>query len=409
MVEQNTLRLEVVAMYKKKNSLEYLVGNKEVSNMSLPPFENIICNFLGELSKELNLDKSTKKYPDIKALAFWCRKQKILNYKKTFNTKEIRLGLGLIFHITPSNIPTNFAYSLIFGLITGNSNIVKVPSKNFEQVTIICRVINKLLKKRFRKLSKMISIVRYSNYEDFTKKISERCNVRIIWGGDKTIKDIRKYPLSVRSFDITFADRYSLCIINSNELIKLNSIQLKRLSERFYNDTYIVDQNACSSPHIILWQGNKINLAKKTFWKSVEETVRLKYILTDSVSMNKYTQLCSEILNNQNINKINKYNNFIYTISLKKLDKNLHNLRGKWGIFFEYNIVSLNKIKDYINNKYQTLTYWGLKKEKLETFIKKNCIKGIDRIVPIGQALDINFFWDGYDLNKVLTRVIDLK
>ena len=45
MVEQNTLRLEVVAMYKKKNSLEYLVGNKEVSNMSLPPFENIICNF----------------------------------------------------------------------------------------------------------------------------------------------------------------------------------------------------------------------------------------------------------------------------------------------------------------------------------------------------------------------------
>ena len=77
--------------------------------------------------------------------------------------------MGLIFHITPSNIPTNFAYSLIFGLITGNSNIVKVPSKNFEQVTIICRVINKLLKKRFRKLSKMISIVRYSNYEDFTK------------------------------------------------------------------------------------------------------------------------------------------------------------------------------------------------------------------------------------------------
>ena len=156
MVGQNTLKLEVAAMY-RNNNLKYLVGDKEISNSSLPPFENIICDFLGELSKELNLDKSTKKYPDIKALAFWCRKQKILNYKKTFNTKEIRLGLGLIFHITPSNIPTNFAYSLIFGLITGNSNIVKVPSKNFEQVTIICRAINKLLKKRFRKLSKMIS------------------------------------------------------------------------------------------------------------------------------------------------------------------------------------------------------------------------------------------------------------
>ena len=35
----------------------------------------------------------------------------------------------MIFHITPSNIPTNFAYSFIFGLLTGNSNIVKVPTK----------------------------------------------------------------------------------------------------------------------------------------------------------------------------------------------------------------------------------------------------------------------------------------
>ena len=78
MAGQNTLRLEVAAMY-RNNNLKYLVGDKDISNFSLPPFENIICDFLGELSKELNLDKSTKKYPDIKALAFWCRKQKILN------------------------------------------------------------------------------------------------------------------------------------------------------------------------------------------------------------------------------------------------------------------------------------------------------------------------------------------
>ena len=67
-------------MFKKNNNLEYLVGNKEISNLSLPPFETLICNFLGELSKELDSGKSAKKYPDIKALAFWCRKQKILNY-----------------------------------------------------------------------------------------------------------------------------------------------------------------------------------------------------------------------------------------------------------------------------------------------------------------------------------------
>ena len=63
----------------------------------------------------------------------------------------------------------------------------------------------------------------------------------------------------------------------------------------------------------------------------------------------------------------------------------------------------------YVNNKYQTLTYFGLSKNVLRNFILDNRLEGIDRIVPIGQALDINFFWDGYDLNKILTRIIDIR
>ena len=43
----------------------------------------------------------------------------------------------------------------IFGLISGNSNIVKVPSKQFEEIDLICKSINKVLrKKNFQKLNK---------------------------------------------------------------------------------------------------------------------------------------------------------------------------------------------------------------------------------------------------------------
>ena len=59
--------------------------------------------------------------------------------------------------------------------------------------------------------------------------------------------------------------------------------------------------------------------------------------------------------------------------------------------------------------KIQTLTYFGIAKDHLRKFIIKNKLSGIDRIVPIGQGLEINFFWDGYDINKILTRVIDIK
>ena len=50
-------------------------------------------------------------YPDLKSLAFWCRNKNISKLKKEFNKNKNRIGLGLVFHITPSNIPTNFAYS----------------------------------------------------------------------------------------------------------------------------------------------------------------------------------------------------------------------------------------------------------------------------------------------------------
>ena len=120
--------------------IEYLVGSKKIRNKTITPYNNIICNFLSDLSKELNLSEESKVYPDIKTLAFWCRKKNIEKFKNQFKSNESRLGLGLLFHITPSNIPTNFAYSLVFGLVTGNSNVIKVPSQNFEQVKIICNI-----------------------------------------------------------------------------------------------------------------------------------------------------------------------------------------------------------------------------------------------------------------------------
>ena len=81
------------------------------------------------------------------ALSFFCRKKNILKLKK-YSDKSVRFGLGLLFHITPSNVPTNFAYSLIFGLLSGNANIVKVPSKKYEEIKLICDAINKIVLKK---------------------------------------------------------------------------------------------------------------------------------------------------------------------------------------------------------------------------------------------------------------------
>ncbi len=396
-------------MSKKNDRIEYVVGNKDITNIAIEPYNNEVCSFLDDFSKLLFSLKKTKKYPDLITLAFWCRKNEILKLKSKFLSNENRLGLGLAFHITPSNIPTNFAYSLIFGLVTGNSNIIKIPSQKFEQIEIICKCINSIFKKKYKKIKKMLTIVRYKDNDNFTKEISKDCNVRLIWGGDKTISTIKSFPLNVKSLDLTFPDRYSFCIINSDKLSKTSNKLIKELCLKFYNDTFLVDQNACSSPHLILWLGRKNSKIKELFWKNLYEIVKKKYNLNESALFEKLTNFYSSVISSSEIKGYKKYGNLIYVLELGKIEKDNHKFRGKWGLFYESSISNLDHIKKQINSRYQTLSYYGVQKKMLKDFIFKNSLNGIDRVVPIGQTLDMSFFWDGYDINRVLTRVIDIK
>ena len=132
----------------KVNNIQYLVGNKKILKDIYTPYEKIVCEFLNDLSLSLIKDKKAKLFSDVMSFAFWCRKNNIETLKKTLNENYLRLGLGLIFHISPSNVPINFAYTFAFGLLSGNSNIVRVPSQKFDQVNIICDVVKYLFQKK---------------------------------------------------------------------------------------------------------------------------------------------------------------------------------------------------------------------------------------------------------------------
>ena len=281
---------------KDDRNIEYLVGKKAKLDVFLEPFSFKIVSFLDDLSKALDNNSNNKNFPDLKALSFFCRKNNILSLKDKHQTKNsTRFGLGLLFHVTPSNIPTNFAYSLIFGLISGNSNIVKVPSKKFDEIGIICRSINYVLnKKKHIKVKNMITVIRYASNNDLlTKKFSAICDARLIWGGDKTITDIKKFDTKPKNIDIPFADRYSISLINSEKFLKLSQHKVLNLINNFYNDTYAVDQNACSSPHLILWKGRFNMKAKEKFWLHLNNLVRKKYDSPLISTVDNYSRLAA--------------------------------------------------------------------------------------------------------------------
>ncbi len=401
---------DAVTVMQQDNHITYLIGSDDVTVCPIIPYHNLVCDFLNDLSLNLFASKEATKFPDVASFAFWCRKANIVKFKKDFEDGKNRLGLGLVFHIAPSNVPVNFAFSFAFGLLAGNASVVRVPSKDFPQTHLICEAIHHVFKnKKYDGIKRTTAFIQYQKNDEITADFSKRCHARIIWGGDETIKNIRQLPIPERAVEIAFADRYSFCILDALSVLKLNDTNLKKLAENFYNDNYLMDQNACSSSHLIIWQGDDKAAAKEKFWAAVAKLAAKKYELTPVQAVDKYTLLCCNAIDLEKEIQFKKYNEYVYCLSLKKLPNQLDYLRGKFGYFYEYETDDLNYLAPYVNIKYQTLTYFGVDKHQLLQFVLDHHLLGIDRIVPIGQALDIQVIWDGYDVIKTLSRVIDVK
>ena len=275
----------------------FLLGNELGQVRPRVPFDAQVLGLLAELSARLRKHAEARSMPDVQTFAFWCRKANLQKLKAAHDDHKARLGLGLVFHVAPGNVPINFAFSLAFGLLAGNTNVVRVPSRQMAQVDVVLSVLGDLLAEPdFASLAEMIALVRYPAGDAFTADISARANGRVIWGGDETVAEIRKLPLPPRAREVTFADRYSFCVMDAAAMLAADDKALGRLAEGFYNDTYLMDQNACSSPHLVVWKGagKLASVARKRFWDRLQPIVGDRYPIPAVNAVDKYTDLLVE-------------------------------------------------------------------------------------------------------------------
>ena len=376
----------------------------------MEPFNNLSIDFLDDFSKEIKKNQRIYKFPDLIYLVFWTNYKKVKEVKEKLISKNLRLGRGLIYHICPSNVPTNFIYSFFFGLLSGNSNIVKVPSKSFPEKNIILSGINKLFKKKkYLPLKNSNFFIQYDEKIENTRRLSSICDGRIIWGGDKTINEVRKIWIPERAVELTFADRYSLSILDLSKFTKIKDNEIKLVAKKFFYDSYMLNQSACNSPHFVFWVGKKNNNFQQRFWNELNNIAKEKFVLNENVAVNKYLNLITNIINQKDFQDIKFFKNNLYVVNPNQNIKNIEDIRGLSGIFFQKNIRNLSELKKFITKKCQTVTYFGLNKEQIKSFLLRNNLLGIDRVVPIGKALDINLIWDGYDVIDSLSRIITIE
>lgn len=374
------------------------------------PFSDEVVEFLNALSGALMKDRQSRLFPDAITFAYFCRKANLQKLKAQYVREgELRLGRGVLFHIAPSNVPINFGYSLVAGLLAGNANVVRVSSKQFPQVDIIIKHLYELMESgQYDDVANRIALVRYDRTSDASAYFSSVANVRVIWGGDATIQAIRQNAIPARSFDLCFADRYSIAAIRPSAILNAADADMKKLAEAFYNDTYLFDQNACSAPHIIFWMNDNENTnvkeAKERFWTTVHEYVAAKYQLQAVMSVDKLTAFYRQAAC-MDIKAEVMPDNVVVRAELKEVPMNIEDFRCACGYFSEKTISSLDEIAHLITIKYQTLGYYGFERGEMVKFVRKNRFLGLDRIVPIGETTAFALTWDGYNLIDTFTRI----
>ena len=389
----------------------YLTGSVDLA-ARLPfisakvPFNDMIVDFLNDVSKVLMGNRDAKTYSDVITFAFWIRKSSVLKLKERFEKKDeaFYLGKGIAFHIAPSNVPVNFAYSLVAGLLNGNANIVRVSSKDFAQVEIIVDAVNCVLEQH-TEMKPYIILVRYERDKDINDLFSSIADIRVVWGGNNTIEELRKSPLPPRSVEITFSDRYSLAVIDADSYLEIEDKD--RVAEDFYNDTFFSDQNACTSPRIVIWTGNRIEKAKKIFWDVEHKLVKKKYAFQAIQGVNKLTKSRLIAVVEPGVKVEEHPDNLIVRVIVPEINDCLMDYQENSGYFYEYDCKDIQEIRELCNDKRcQTIAYIGDSKVVLPLI--EAGVKGIDRVVPMGKTMDFDLVWDGYNLPALLTRTIVL-
>jgi hypothetical protein len=327
--------------------------------------------------------------------------------------QRVRLARGLVVHYAPSNVDSIFLYSWFISLLSGNSNVVRVSRRRGEQLDYLISRLNEVFElTEFKDLRERNLLVTFEHDDAVNVEICSRCAVRVVWGGDHTVTALRRIALPPLATELAFADRFSLAVLRAGAVCSCSEEQLQHLAKRFYNDAFSFDQLACSSPRLIVWTGSgeEISEAKQTFWAEVRRCTTVRQISYPAiVTMNRVTAAYAYAATSQAGSiASNCVTEFPLRVQLQENAEDYRSLHCGGGLFLERDLPALEDLADSLTSKDQTLSYFGYDAGELKRLAMQLPGRAIDRIVPIGQALDFSPTWDGVDMFHSFTRCVEI-
>jgi hypothetical protein len=388
-----------------------------VASGTLAPFDPVLIDFVDGVSKSVLLDPAMRSMPEMMAVAYWMRKSHIMELRRAFDARcgdRIVLPRGVALHFAPSNVDSIFVYSWFISMLLGNANVIRLSSRRGAQVETLLGTINAIMaRERFEAVRIRNLVLSYDHDDALTQRLSEECHVRMLWGGDESVRRLRSIPMNALATEVAFANRFSLAVLDAATVASSDAETIKGLAGRFFNDAYWFDQMACSAPRLVAWVGEAgaCSSAQQLFWPALAREVERHGVeYAEMVGLNKQVAayvsaaagIADEILPG--------ITGAIGRVHLRKNPEgHFRSIECGGGLFFEMEISQLDELTALLTARDQTLSYFGFAVDVLKRFARTLPTRAIDRIVPIGTALDFSTVWDGNDLFQILSREVDVQ
>lgn len=386
----------------------FLDGTREVH---AEPFSVARLDALARLSAALLADPVLRRDPASVSVAYWLRRARLARLaeehaRRTATEPDVlRVPVGRVLHMAPSNVDTLFVYSWALAFLCGNASVVRLSQESSLVVDALLRVICAVAAED-GELAASNRFVTYGHDDAITSALSAWCAHRVIWGGDDAVASIRPLPLPSHASERVFGSKYSFAVIDANRYHTAPADERERVVSGFFNDLFWFDQMACSSPHVVFWIGAReaAEAAAHEFERALQAEVSRRGFEPPVSSAVHRRNYAFGLAASADVRVVLEHAGFvgIHVRDPAALDKDICG----GGLFRHATVARLSDVLAFIDERDQTLTHWGIAGEALRDFSAAAGARGLDRVVPIGEALAFDVVWDGFHLiDDVLRRV----
>ena len=368
-----------------------------------------VVDFLARFARKLLAPAVARRHPELGSLGYFLRPAELARAVARMRRDDaLVFPRGNVFHVPPANVDTIFVYSWALSALAGNHNVVRISQRSATAADTVLEALNATLADADPVIGRTQRMVSYGRDDTITGALSAWCDLRVIWGGDSAVSTLRAFPLRPSGRDLTFPDRTSWAALSVAGWQQATPAAKLAAVTGFANDAYWFDQAACSSPRTVFLVGPPVPAVQEEFLDVLSQVVDQRGWVVDAAMAVEKRVNAYGLAATGAATSVRFPRNEVTAVTLTGSGA----VPRRWigaGAFPFAQVGSLAELVPVMTRQDQTFSHFGFGADELREFATALGGRGVDRIVPFGQALTFSSVWDGYDLPAEFTRLTTLQ